>query len=456
MQMTWTSSGNVQFLVSIVNRIATITASNANWTGSETIIFRATDPAGLWDDDSAVFVVTRGDTAPNAPGSPIPADGASAAAISSNLRWSGGDPDGDPVLFDVYFGTSTAPSIVSHNQSSLSYDPGTLRSSTTYYWKIVAWDDTGRTTAGLLWHFTTASSSGGGGGGVESGDDKSVPPVVLPNITPVANLSAGEPYQGFVDTIIEFNALYSFDPDGNITSWFWEFGDGTNETGMIVSHRYAQKGSYPVTLTVTDDEGASQNVTVLCVVLQPNQPPSAPSITGPTRGTKGTVYLFTAVSNDPENDQILYTFDWGDSLLQSGSMVPSGMVFSMDHVWVAAGRYQMTVVASDNQTISSSEYIVYIDAVPLEGIGLLLDNDSDGTYDAFYSNDSQQIFPIQKEQDHYTIDHDGDGDWDVSYSTTTVVSSYQEPTRTYGLEIIIAVLAIALYLLWRRRLGKKQ
>jgi hypothetical protein len=132
------------------------------------------------------------------------------------------------------------------------------------------------------------------------------------------------------------------------------------------------------------------------------------------------------------------------------------MVFSMDHVWVVAGRYQMTVVASDNHTISSSEYIVYIDAVPLEGIGLLLDNDSDGTYDAFYSNDSQQIFPIQKEQDHYTIDQDGDGDWDVSYSTTTGVSSYQEPTRTYGLEIIIAVLAIALYLLWRRRLSKKQ
>jgi len=57
-QMTWTYSGNVQLTVSIVNRVATISIPNIDWHGSETITFRATDPLGLWDDDSAMFTVT--------------------------------------------------------------------------------------------------------------------------------------------------------------------------------------------------------------------------------------------------------------------------------------------------------------------------------------------------------------------------------------------------------------
>ena len=57
-EMTWTYSGNVELIVSIVNRVATITTPNADWYGSETITFRATDPGGLWDEDSATFTVT--------------------------------------------------------------------------------------------------------------------------------------------------------------------------------------------------------------------------------------------------------------------------------------------------------------------------------------------------------------------------------------------------------------
>ena len=63
-QMTWTYSGNVQLLVSIVNRVATITTPNTNWYGSETITFRATDPGGLWDIDPATFTVTNVNAAP--------------------------------------------------------------------------------------------------------------------------------------------------------------------------------------------------------------------------------------------------------------------------------------------------------------------------------------------------------------------------------------------------------
>jgi YVTN family beta-propeller protein len=49
------------------------------------------------------------------------------------------------------------------------------------------------------------------------------------------------------------------DPDGTIARYAWSFGDGQTATGSqpIVSHSYAQPGSYTATLTVTDDEGCS-------------------------------------------------------------------------------------------------------------------------------------------------------------------------------------------------------
>jgi PKD repeat protein len=63
-----------------------------------------------------------------------------------------------------------------------------------------------------------------------------------------------------------FNGSGSSDPDGSIASYAWDFGDGTSASGASASHTYAVEGTYPVLLTVTDNDGAtdteSQNVPV--------------------------------------------------------------------------------------------------------------------------------------------------------------------------------------------------
>ena len=58
-----------------------------------------------------------------------------------------------------------------------------------------------------------------------------------------------------VNKTLTFNALKSRDPDGEITEFEWDFGDGTRETGVIVDHVFKEPGNYLVALRVTDDSG---------------------------------------------------------------------------------------------------------------------------------------------------------------------------------------------------------
>ena len=70
---------------------------------------------------------------------------------------------------------------------------------------------------------------------------------------PISN--PGGPYSGVVLGEIRFNGTKSFDLDGNIINYTWNFGDGTHGNGSIASHKYSSIGRYTVTLTVTDDDG---------------------------------------------------------------------------------------------------------------------------------------------------------------------------------------------------------
>jgi len=298
-------------------------------------------------------------TPPNTPSNPSPTDTATNVLLNTQLNWTSGDPDGNTITYDIYFGTTTSPSKVKNNQSNLSYAPGTLTYNTIYYWKIVAWDSYNASAEGPLWHFKTASQSGNGGGG--SGD--STPPEPQ-NKKPIANASAGKPYQGFVNSAILFNGSRSSDPDGNITKWFWIFDDATNGIGKTVTHTYSKVGTYNVTLTVTDNKGATNADITTCTIIQPNRPPTKPIITGPINGTTNTSYDFTAISTDADNDTIRYSFIWGDitSYINGSKFLPSNTSFTCSHRWTTPGQYNITVTATDNHTEATTQFTITIEA----------------------------------------------------------------------------------------------
>ena len=86
-----------------------------------------------------------------------------------------------------------------------------------------------------------------------------------PDLPPVASFSASS-LTGYPNNHLTFDATGSYDPDGSITSYAWDFGDGTTGSGQVVSHSWTSVGGYTVTLTVTDNAGltasTSQRVTI--------------------------------------------------------------------------------------------------------------------------------------------------------------------------------------------------
>jgi len=92
----------------------------------------------------------------------------------------------------------------------------------------------------------------------------------IPNQPPVASFTY-TPENPLVGEEITFNASSSYDPDGNITAYEWDFGDGniTNTTEETINHSYSSVGSYEVTLTVTDDERATNSTTKIITVYPP-------------------------------------------------------------------------------------------------------------------------------------------------------------------------------------------
>ncbi|MDO3381614.1 glycosyl hydrolase family 18 protein [Gilvimarinus algae] len=77
------------------------------------------------------------------------------------------------------------------------------------------------------------------------------------NQPPVAQVNG--PFSEDANVTLNLSSAGSSDPDGSIVSYDWNFGDGATSTLANPSHSYSADGNYTITLTVTDDEGATDS-----------------------------------------------------------------------------------------------------------------------------------------------------------------------------------------------------
>ena len=169
-------------------------------------------------------------------------------------------------------------------------------------------------------------------------DEQIVVPAA-PNREPVAAFEYSPEAPGTNESIT-FNASDSYDGDGNITSYEWDFnGDGAT-TGRVVNYTYTSPGEYDVILAVTDNDGA-QNTSVRTVVA--NDPPNATLAVDCT----GRECTFDA-SNSTDDGTIAnhtWNFDNGNTTTTTSSAV--------DYTYDSDGIYNVTVTVTD--TLSGTD-----------------------------------------------------------------------------------------------------
>lgn len=144
-----------------------------------------------------------------------------------------------------------------------------------------------------------------------------------------------------------FDGSVSTDPDGAVVAYEWDFGDGSDgATQQTVTHTFDEGGTYRVTLTVTDDEGATGSVSVEHEVLA-NQPPVA-VISDPECDLLECSFDGSQSSDPDSGDSIVsHEWDFGDGSDGSANAKPT-------HVFDEPGAYTVMLTVTDEDGATGS------------------------------------------------------------------------------------------------------
>lgn len=286
---------------------------------------------------------------PNKPEVISPRDGESNVGLSPVLKVKVTDPDSDSL--SVYFYRASDNTLIAERHDIPS---GGIASCTIHlpYDTVMAWyvvvNDSKLENVSDIWVFNTVP----------------IPPT---NDKPVSN--PGGPYVGYVNDPIQFDGTKSYDPDGEIKFYRWNFGDGSGEIlAEKPSHIYTKAGNYTVTLTVIDNNGTSDIATTYVVVKEKtttNTPPIADP-GGPYECKVNEEVIFDGSSSyDPDGNIVNYSWDFGDGSKGYGPIVT--------HLYNKSGTYTVTLVVTDDSGANSTKitYVAVHGAKKTPGPGIL-------------------------------------------------------------------------------------
>ncbi|MHC4278176.1 MAG: PKD domain-containing protein, partial [Planctomycetota bacterium] len=323
--------------------------------GTYTVTLTVTDDLGATDQDTLTVTVNQ---------APVAVAGPDVIALPGEVITFDGsgstDSDGTIVSYDWDFGDTATGSGVSPTHS---YGAGG-----TYTVTLTVTDDNNATDQDTL--------------------------TVTVHQAPVA--VAGPDVLAVPDEVITFDGSGSTDPDGTIISYDWDFGDTATGSGVSPTHSYTTVGTYTVTLTVTDDLGATDQDTLTVTV---NHAPVA--VAGPdVSATTDEVITFDGSGSTDDGTIVSYDWDFGDTAIGNG--------VSPTHSYSSVGYYTVTLTVTDDMgwtgqdtltvTVNNSGPTGITKRVSVDSNGNQGNNDSyettmsaDGRYAAFDSYASNLV-----------------------------------------------------------------
>jgi len=162
------------------------------------------------------------------------------------------------------------------------------------------------------------------------------PPVA--KIPPIPRVAPGQK--------VTFDGNMSYDVDGNIELFEWDFGDGSLvQQGVKVKHSFKEPGRFTVTLTVKDNSNAANGITKTTQTVAVNYPPE-PDCGSDIITCDQTILFDGSNSSDADRDKLTYSWDFGD-----GS-VGAGMKFK--YTYQQPGVYPVVLRVDDGQGLSNS------------------------------------------------------------------------------------------------------
>jgi uncharacterized protein (TIGR02145 family) len=286
---------------------------------------------------------------PLQPSNPTPSNNATGQSISPTLSWECSDPDGDPITYDVWLGTTNPPTQkVSSAQTGVSYNASGLQNNKTYYWQIFAKDNQGHLTNGTVWQFTTAALN--------------QPPLQPSN--PVPSMNA-------INQSINVDISWQCsDPESDPLTYDIYFGTAANPPLVKSSHTttsydpgvLSNSTDYFWKIVAKDNHSNSTASAVwkfTTIAQAVNQPPLQPSNPVPSLNAinQSINVDISWQCSDPESDPLTYDIYFGTAanppLVKSGhtttSYDPGVLSNSTDYFW--------KIVAKDNHSNSTASAV---------------------------------------------------------------------------------------------------
>jgi hypothetical protein len=182
-----------------------------------------------------------------------------------------------------------------------------------------------------------------------------------PNSSPLA--TAGGAYNGTEGAGIQFSGGESSDPDGDVLSYGWDFGDGTTATAANPMKVYADNGTYTVTLTVTDPLGATSTATATATITNAAPVVKFAATSATTFRAGGTLSLQGSFTDRGRLDAPwTYTIVWGDNTPNKTGTLSTQGAITASHRYTSAGTRSayMTVKDKDAKVGTSAKIAVTV------------------------------------------------------------------------------------------------